>query len=113
MFYLIITLFNYTAYVNILLNKIKIVYLPPKTTAFLQPCEQGIIRTLKVYYCQEMVSRILLDTEENQGITANELAKKTRYPFWCLHCLAVPVYGSSSENTIIYCFKGGRFIRKD
>ena len=42
---------------------IKIVFLPPNTTAKLQPCEKGIIQTLKAY-TNRGILRSLLDFSE-------------------------------------------------
>lgn len=103
---------NCTAHnnVSVLLKNIKVVYLPANTTALIQPCDQGIIRTLKAYYRREMRSRLLSDMEENQAITANQLAKKTTL-LDALHLLAMS-WNQVSENTIKNCFKRGGFIKE-
>ena len=70
---------NCTAHiVKVNLKQIKVIFLPANTTASIQPCDQGIIRTLKAYYRREMRSRVLENMEDSQKLNANELAKKNR-----------------------------------
>lgn len=38
---------------------IELVFLPPNTTSEMQPCDQGIIKMLKVYYRKSMVKRLI------------------------------------------------------
>ncbi|GBN08437.1 hypothetical protein AVEN_128658-1 [Araneus ventricosus] len=62
---------------NVSLKHINVVFLPANATSLILPCDQGIIRALKVYYQHEMQVRILGSFEDNEEIDANELAKKT------------------------------------
>lgn len=104
---------NCTAHsVNSSLKNIKVVFLPANTTSILQPCDQGIIRTLKAYYRREMRSRILENMEDTNKqqmlkVSANDLAKKTSL-LDALHLLAMS-WNHVSENTIQNCFKHGGF----
>ena len=41
------------------LKAVKLVFLPPNTTAKLQPCDQGIIQNLKKFYRSRMLERLL------------------------------------------------------
>ena len=41
------------------LNAIDLVFLPPNTTSEIQPCDQGIIKTLKTYYRRNMVANLI------------------------------------------------------
>ena len=41
------------------LTNITIKFLPPNTTAKLQPCDQGIIQSLKVHYCHQLLRNCL------------------------------------------------------
>ena len=51
---------NCTAHPHIQgLEFIELVFLPPNTTSEIQPCDQGIIKTLKTYYRKIMVQRLL------------------------------------------------------
>lgn len=45
--------------VNLKLKNVKIMFLPPNTTAFCQPLDQGIIRNFKVLYRQLLLRHIL------------------------------------------------------
>ena len=43
------------------LTNINIKFLPPNTTAKLQPCDQGIIQSLKVHYRHQLVKIVIID----------------------------------------------------
>ena len=45
------------------LTSIKIEFLPPNTTAAIQPMEQGIIRNFKCYYRSLLNSKIIADLD--------------------------------------------------
>ena len=47
------------------LKFIRLVFLPPNTTAVLQPMDQGVIRSLKANYRKLLVFRIIDDSEQN------------------------------------------------
>lgn len=105
---------NCTAHeVNVLLKHINVVFLPPNTTALIQPCDQGIIRTFKAYYRHEMRARILEELEDKECITANELAKKINL-LEALH-LMVMSWNRISPATIKNCFISAGFceVEKD
>jgi hypothetical protein len=103
---------NCTAHVvKVNLKHIKVIFLPANTTALIQPCDQGIIRTMKAYYRREMRSRILETMEEGKNLTANELAKKTNI-LDALHLLTMS-WKSVSEKTIKNCFSHGGFTTVD
>ena len=88
------------------LKSIEIVYLPANTTSILQPCDQGIIRTLKARYRNEMRRRILNEID-NEDSTANVIAKKTSL-LDALH-LIKKSWADVTETTIKNCFKKGGF----
>lgn len=70
---------NASSHVNINLSNIRLVFLPPKTTAKLQPLDAGIICNLKVNYRKLMLQHLLLDMENCKNIS--ELTKK-KLRFW-------------------------------
>ena len=56
---------------NLELSNISIKFLPPNTTAKLQPCDQGIIQSLKIHYRHQLVKKLLssMDVKEELKIT--------------------------------------------
>ena len=100
---------NCTAHgVKVSLKNIKVVFLPANTTSLIQPCDQGIIRTLKAYYRREMRARIL-ENMEDKKINANDLAKKTSI-LDALHLLAMS-WKRVSDKTVRNCFSHGGFSK--
>ena len=51
---------NCRAHPHLVLSNITLKFLPPNTTAKLQPCDQGIIQSLKVHYKCILVRRLLI-----------------------------------------------------
>lgn len=97
---------------DVTLKNIKVVYLPANTTSLIQPCDQGVIRTMKAYYRHGMRSRILrwIDAELEKGekdFQANDLAKKTSL-LDAVHLLATS-WLSVTSTTVRNCFKKGGF----
>jgi len=96
--------------VNVSLKHIKIIILPANKTSFIQPCDQGIIKTLKLFYHKEMRTRILDNieyTNDQHQLSADELAKKTNL-LDALHLITMA--WDQVTNTIIRnCFKHGDF----
>lgn len=60
---------------NLVLTNIKIVFLPPKTTSVQQPCDQGVIQTVKATYHREMCRQVLREIDTS-NLSAPEIAKK-------------------------------------
>ena len=59
------------------LKCIKVVKLPPNTTSLIEPCDIGIIRTLKAYCRHEIRARIIDAIEDgcnDSSINANTIA---------------------------------------
>lgn len=100
---------NCTAHkVNSTLLNIKLIFLPANTTSVIQPCDQGIINSLKAHYRRAIKQRIIGHMDENLSgtITSNELAKKTSL-LDAMHLL-LDAWHSVTQTTIKNCFiKGG------
>lgn len=92
------------------LKNIKVVFLPANTTSVIQPCDQGIIRSFKSYYRQE-VSRTILSQLDNGDSNSNQLAKKISL-LQAFH-MATKAWNQVSDKTIRNCFRKGGFISGD
>ena len=55
------------------LQAIKLVFLPPNTTSMLQPCDQGIIRNLKVHYRHILLQNMVVAIDNNELFSINVL----------------------------------------
>lgn len=95
--------------VNLNLTNIKVIFLPANTTSLIQPCDQGIINSLKVHYRRAMRERVIAQMESSETATANEFAKKTSL-LDALHLL-VAAWASVTETTIQNCFIKGGFCQ--
>jgi hypothetical protein len=94
------------------LKNIRIIFLPANTTSLMQPCDQGVIRTLKAYYRHEMRTKIVrwIDAElekGEEGFQANDLAKQTSL-LDAVHLLAT-AWNFVTDATIRNCFRKGGF----
>ena len=88
---------NCTAHPNISgLTNIKLVFLPPNTTAKTQPMDAGIIRCLKVHYRNSLAKLRLLAFEEKRDFKVDVLEAMR---------LLRRAWNSVSEVTIQNCFK--------
>ncbi|KAL7854460.1 hypothetical protein SRHO_G00166500 [Serrasalmus rhombeus] len=54
---------------------VKVVYLPPNTTALLQPMDQGVIASFKAYYLRRTIAMALGATEKNKDLTLKDFWK--------------------------------------
>ena len=52
------------------LESIELIFLPPNTASEIQPCDQGIIKTMKTYYRKSMVQSLIRAI--NNGSTTSE-----------------------------------------
>ncbi|KAK7579885.1 hypothetical protein V9T40_000514 [Parthenolecanium corni] len=57
---------NCPAHPDVKLNFIRLVFLPPNTTALLQPMDQGVIRNLKANYRKLLVLKIIENIDEKR-----------------------------------------------
>ena len=92
------------------LKCIEIVKLPPNTTSLIQPCDMGVIRTLKAYFRHEMRARIIDAIEDGSDATvnANVVAKKVSV-LDALHMLSHSWLRVAS-NTIRNCWRKAKFV---
>jgi len=100
-----------------MLKNIQIVHLLANTTSLIQPCDQGIIKTLKTYYQHDMQSRVVEMIDENlekeeHDLNANDLTKKTT-ALDAIHLFARAWDTSVTEGTICNCFRKGGFTQQD
>ncbi|XP_045132195.1 tigger transposable element-derived protein 1-like [Portunus trituberculatus] len=54
---------------------VKVVYLPPNTTALLQPMDQGVIASFKAYYLRRTIAMALQATETKKNLTLKDFWK--------------------------------------
>ena len=83
------------------LTNIKLSFLPPNTTAVIQPCDQGIIRNLKGHYRSQVVHKIIADIDSVE-LNANQLAKKLTV-LEAIHMLTT-AWKNVKQQTIANCF---------
>ena len=50
---------NCSAHPDVICSNIKLVFLPPNTTAKLQPCDAGLIQNVKMHYHKLLVRHVL------------------------------------------------------
>ena len=94
---------NCTAHPNISgLTNIKLVFLPPNTTAKTQPMDAGVIRCLKAHYRNSLAKLRLLAFEEKRDFKVDVLEAIR---------LLRRAWNNVSEVTIQNCFKKANFVR--
>lgn len=90
------------------LKHIRVIFLPPNTTALIQPMDQGVIRTLKAYYRKGMRRRIVAAYDDIlDGGSAAELARKTDL-LTAMHLLN-QAWEQVTKTTIANCYRKGGF----
>ena len=62
---------------------VEVVFLPPNTTAFIQPLDQGIINTFKTFYIKQTFEKLLTEMDNDRTLTVPEVWKK----FTILDCV--------------------------
>lgn len=87
---------NCRAHPHLNCTNISLKFLPPNTTAKLQPCDQGIIQSLKVHYKYRLVQKLLvaMDSQEFLKISVLDAMK------WLKQA-----WSEVTETTIKNCFK--------
>ena len=86
------------------LQSIELIFLPPNTTSEIQPCDQGIIKTLKVYYRKNMVKRLICAI--NSGSTVVD------FKITLLDGLRMlrKAWDLVTESTVSNCFRKAGFV---
>ena len=82
------------------LKFIKLVFFPPNVTSILQPCDQGIIKSLKTHYRKLHVSQIIQRIENNQP---------TKLSVLDAILLASKAWDNVTSSTIKNCFRHAGF----
>ncbi|XP_064478259.1 tigger transposable element-derived protein 4-like [Ornithodoros turicata] len=83
------------------LSSIRLEFLPPNTTAKLQPMDQGVIGSLKRHYRRSLLQRMLLCMETGKEYQVNLLS--------AIHLLSY-AWDKVSETTIANCFRHAGFV---
>ena len=65
---------NCSAHPDVVRSNVKLIFLPPNTTSKLQPCDAGIIQTVKMHYRKQLLRSVLFHMDE--ASCASDLVKK-------------------------------------
>ena len=57
------------------LQLIELVFLPPNTTSYIQPLDQGIIKNFKHYYRRQMLQKIVLTIDAGENCTVTDVVR--------------------------------------
>lgn len=102
---------NCSAHIDISqgLSHITVKKLPPNTTSIVQPCDMGIIRTLKAHFRHEMRLRIIdmLEDGNRSQLTANDVANKLNV-LDAMHMLS-DAWRKVDQLTIVNCWRKADF----
>ena len=94
------------------LSNIELVKLPPNTTSVIQPCDMGIIRTLKAYCRHEMRMRIIEaidDAGADTSLTENDDIARSLNALDALHMVA-EAWTKVTPTMIRNCWKKADFV---
>lgn len=86
-------------HVNTHLSTVEVLFLPPNTTAKLQPVDQGVIANIKVRYRRRVIECLLIDirTAENSADLKVPLVKAIFF--------ASGAWRDIKSQTILHCFQ--------
>ena len=93
---------NCSGHPHLVLSNIKLVFLPPNTTSHLQPCDAGIIQTVKLHYRKRFMRHVLSEMDEVD--TASELVKTITVRD-AICWLDMAWDDALTETTIMKCFR--------
>lgn len=90
------------------LISIRIEFLPPNTTATLQPCDQGIIRNLKCHYRSALNRLIISELDADESKSATDIAQSitTLRAVYLMFDAWINV----TQATIVNCYRKAGFI---
>ncbi|KAK3759236.1 hypothetical protein RRG08_054955 [Elysia crispata] len=96
------------------LRSIKLVFLPPNTTSHLQPCDQGIINSLKHHYRARVVRKYLDHIKDKMTAVSAEPTTSETFRITVLDALCDlrSVWDKVTEKTIKNCFRHAGFCKE-
>jgi hypothetical protein len=83
---------------SIILHDIEVIFLPANTTSRYQPCDQGIINTIKVYYRRHWTRYLLQEFEEGRN------GRETMNVFKAIKWIVQVWLHDLKNTTILNCF---------
>ena len=83
------------------LTNIRLAFLPPNTTAKLQPLDQGIIRSLKALYRKKLLAKLISSLDKGEEFSVNVLD--------ALHFLRA-AWDDVTSTTVTNCFRKAGFM---
>ena len=94
---------NCSAHPPLPLSNIKIVFLPKNTTSVLQPCDAGIIQTIKLNYRKSMLRHIIYLMNRDTTASSADLAKQITLFDACMWWSSA--WTNVDPQTIVKCFR--------
>ena len=96
------------------LRSIKLVFLPPNTTSHLQPCDQGIINSLKHHYQARVVRKNLDHIKDKMTTVSAEPTTSETFRISVLDALCDlrSAWDKVTEKTIKNCFRHAGFCKE-
>ncbi len=79
------------------LTNVELHFMPPNTTSVLQPCDQGIIKTFKLYYRKLLVNYLLEISENEKEFTPLTVSQAIIY--------INKAWRQVSQSTIVNCWR--------
>jgi hypothetical protein len=65
-------------------GNVRVVYLPPNCTSIIQPMYQGILRSLKCYYRQQLMQKLIVVCNRGQGVDVCKKEFNVKDTIWNL-----------------------------
>jgi hypothetical protein len=65
-------------------GSVRVVYLPPNCTSIIQPMDQGILRSLKYYYRQQLMQKLIVAYDRGQGVDGFKKEFNIKNAIWNL-----------------------------